>query len=160
MDTNIIGRGVDTAPMANRRSNVHAIYARSLTPGSHGNAVGIGLADVVSSRLVSQMDPRASYTNALSAMTPATVRISINFPSDAECLQAVLRVAGVPAESATILKIRNTLALEHIVASEACLPKLADNADVEPLGSPMDWPLDASGNFDTSADLLSGVHAS
>jgi len=160
MDTNIIGRGVDTMPMANRRASVRAIYARSLTPGSHGNAVGIGLADVVSSRLVSQMDPRVSYTNALSAMTPATVRISINFPTDAECLQAVLRVAGVPPESATILRIRNTLALEHVVASEACLSALADRADVEPLGSPTDWPLDAAGNFDASADLLSGVHAS
>ena len=106
------------------------------------------------------MDPRVSYTNALSAMTPATVRISINFPTDAECLQAVLRVAGVPPESATILRIRNTLALEHVVASEACLSALADRADVEPLGSPTDWPLDAAGNFDESAYLLSGVHAS
>jgi hypothetical protein len=160
MDTNIIGRGVDTMPMTNRRATVHAIYARSLTPGSHGNAVGIGLADVVSSRLVSQMDPRVSYTNALSAMTPATVRISINFPTDAECLQAVLRVAGVPPESATILRIRNTLALEHVVVSEACLPALADRPDVEPLGSPTDWPLDTAGNFDESADLLAGVHVS
>ena len=30
MDTNIIGRGVDTMPMTNRRATVHAIYARSL----------------------------------------------------------------------------------------------------------------------------------
>jgi hypothetical protein len=160
MDTNIIGRGVDTAPMANRRSIVRAIYARSLTPGSHGNAVGIGLADIVSSRMVAQMDPVASYTNALSAMTPATVRISINFPTDAQCLQAALRVAGVPAESARILRIRNTLALEHVIASEACLPDLTGRADLEIVEAPRPWPFDAAGNLDEATDLLlAGVRA-
>jgi hypothetical protein len=74
MDTNIIGRGVDLKPMANRRADVRVIYARSLTPESHGNAIGIGLADVVSQRLVDQMDPVFTYTNAISAMTPAPCR--------------------------------------------------------------------------------------
>ena len=77
MDTNIVGRGVDTFPMPNRRSIVRRIYVRGLTPESRGNAIGIGLADVVSSRLVEQMDPVSTYTNAISAMTPATARVSI-----------------------------------------------------------------------------------
>jgi hypothetical protein len=70
MDTNIIGRGVDTRPMANQRSVVRAIYVRALTPESRGNAVGVRLADIVSATLVAEMDPVSSYTNAVSAMTP------------------------------------------------------------------------------------------
>jgi hypothetical protein len=154
MDTNIIGRGVDTAPMTNRRTSVRTIYARSLTPASHGNAVGIGLADIVSTRLVEQMDRTISYTNALSAMTPATVRISVHFPTDAECMRAALRVAGAAPHEARILRIRNTLSLQYIVASEACLEPLRERGDIEILEPPMPWTFDRQGNFDPAVDLL------
>ena len=114
---------------------------------------------MVSSRLVSQIDRRQLHQRALG--DDAGYRPHFDqFPN--RCRVPAGRVAGrgVPPESATILRIRNTLALEHVVASEACLSALADRADVEPLGSPTDWPLDAAGNFDESANLLSGVHAS
>ena len=154
MDTNIIGRGVDLMPMANCRSKVRAIYARALTPASHGNAVGIGLADVVSSRLVAQMDPRISYTNALSAMTPATVRISINFPTDAACIEAALRVAGVEPGVAKILRIRSTLNLSLVVASAAYADALEGRADLAMVVPPSAWTLGADGNFEPETDLF------
>jgi hypothetical protein len=159
MDTNIIGRGVDTAPMKNRRSVVRVIYARSLTPASHGNAIGIGLADIVSTRLVEQMDPDVSYTNALTAMTAATVRISVNFATDAECMRAALRLAGVTDVDARILRIRNTLSLQHIVASEACLDALSGKDEVDVVVPPTAWTLAANGNFEPANDLLSAIPA-
>jgi hypothetical protein len=154
MDTNIIGRGVDTAPMANRRTAVRAIYARGLTPGSHGNAVGIGLADIVSTRLVEQMDKAVSYKNALSAMTPATVRVSMNFPTDVQCLQAAFRVAGVEPADARILRIRNTLAIQQLIASDASMAALKGRSDIDVLEGPLPWTLDAHGNLDSATDLL------
>jgi hypothetical protein len=154
MDTNIIGRGVNLLPMVNRRSEVRAIYARALTPASHGNAVGIGLADVVSSRLVSQMDARVSYTNALSAMTPATVRISINFPTDEACVHAGLRVAGVEPDLAKILRIRSTLNLAQIVASGAYAAELSGRDDLTVLVPPSPWTFAPDGNFDAATDLF------
>ena len=159
MDTNIIGRGVDLMPMTNRRSLVRAIYARALTPASHGNAVGIGLADVVSSRLVAQMDPAISYTNALSAMTPATVRVSINFPTDNACVQAALRVAGVEPGAAKILRIRSTLNLAQVVASDAYAGTLAGRDDLVIATPPSPWTFAPDGNFDLATDLLAAAPA-
>lgn len=159
MDTNIIGRGVDLMPMANRRSHVRAIYARALTPASHGNAVGIGLADVVSSRLVTQMDTRVSYTNALSAMTPATVRISINFPTDQECIRAALRVAGVEPAVARILRIRSTLNLAEVVASVTYADMLDGRDDLTVAVPASPWTFAADGNFDAATDLLAVASA-
>ena len=159
MDTNIIGRGVDLMPMSNRRSTVRAIYARSLTPASHGNAVGIGLADVVSSRLVAQMDPRISYTNALSAMTPATVRISINFPTDEPCVRAALRVAGIESERAKILRIRNTLNVAQVVASEAYAADVSGRTDLTVLVPASPWSFGPDGNFDAATDLFAVASA-
>ena len=150
MDTNIIGRGVDLKPMPNRRADVRVIYARSLTPESHGNAIGIGLADVVSQRLVDSMDPVFTYTNAISAMTPAPARISIHFPTD-------LRVSAADPAAPRIARIRNTLALDRVVLSEACLATLPGNVEV--LVPPGDWQYDEAGNFDARTDLLQPVHA-
>ena len=157
MDTNIVGRGVDLRPRQNRSSDVRAIYLRGLTPESHGNAIGIGLADVVSSRLVRQMDPVSTYTNAVSAMTPAPARISMHFDTDRECLRAALRMSGADVDRPRIVRIRHTLALDRVVVSEACLPAI--RAGVEVLAPPTAWEYDASGNLDAVTDLLAASHA-
>jgi hypothetical protein len=155
MDTNIIGRGVDGQPMPGRRSEIRVIYARGITPESKGNAVGIGLADIVSRRLVDEMDPVSTYTNAVSALTPATARIPINFRTDSECMAAAIRISAAELSDVRIARIRNTLALDRIILSEACLPFVS--SDVEILTPPTDWTFDNDGNFDTATDLLAHV---
>jgi Lactate racemase N-terminal domain len=159
MDTNIVGRGVDLQPMPNRRSAVSAIYVRGLTPASHGNAIGIGMADIVSDRLVEAMDRHKTYTNAVSAMTPGTARVSIHFPTDRECLRAALRVSAADPAAPRIVRIRHTLALDRVVVSEAYADEIADRDDLTVLVPPTDWRFDDAGNFDPATDLLAGVLA-
>jgi Lactate racemase N-terminal domain len=156
MDTNIVGRGVDGRPMAGRRSEIRVIYARGITPESKGNAVGIGLADIVSTSLVDQMDPVSTYTNAVSALTPATARIPINFRTDAECMAAALRISAADLCGVRIARIRHTLALDRVVLSEACLPLLSK--DVEVLAGPSEWTFAANGSFEDATDLLAHAH--
>ena len=93
MDPNVLGRRAHLERV-NRRQEVRAIYVRALTPETHGNAIGVGMADVVSDRLVNEMDKVSTYTNALSAMSASSVRIPMHFANDAECLNAALRLAG------------------------------------------------------------------
>jgi hypothetical protein len=159
MDTNIIGRGVDLQPMPNRRTAVSAIYVRGLTPASHGNAIGIGIADIVSSRLVEAMDAQKTYTNAVSAMTPSTARISIHFPTDRECLRAALRVSAADPAAPRIVRIRHTLALDRIIVSEAYADEIAARDDIHVLVPATEWRFDAAGNFDPATDLLASVPA-
>ena len=159
MDTNVIGRGVDGRPFAAAAGRARSIYVRRLTPESHGNAIGLGLADVVSTRLVEAMDRRITYTNALSALTPSTARIPMQFETDAECLAAAARLAGVAPEHARVLRIRNTLALDRFVASEAFAPEIADRPELTVLAPPRPWGWDAAGNFDPAGDLLAGPAA-
>ena len=139
MDPNIIGRGVHGERMLMCRSMVHTIYARDLTPESHGNATGIGLADVVSSRLVAAMDPAITYTNALAAMKIVPVRIPFHFDTDAECLQAAFRLAGVVPERARVLRIHDTLALGEMIVSTTYLDEIQGRDDLEVLGTPEPW---------------------
>jgi len=154
MDTNVVGRGVDGMPFRSARSRAKNIYVRGLTAESHGNAVGVGLAEVVRSQIIKDMDSHAMYTNALSAMTPATVRVPMHFDTDAECLKAVLRVAGADPEQARIVRVRNTLAVDRFVASEAYAAEVAERDDLQVVVPPRPWTLDAHGNFDSANDLL------
>jgi hypothetical protein len=159
MDPNVIGRGVDGLPRARRRADIGAIYTRSLTPQSGGNAIGLGLADVVSSRLVSAMNGEYTYTNALSAMVPAMVRVPMHFPTDAECLRAAVRIAAVDDPALVrMLRIRNTLDLSVFLASEAFAGEIAARADLNVLEGPSPLAFDDAGNFDSDLELLTEPH--
>jgi hypothetical protein len=153
MDTNIVGRGVDGRPRDDRRTTVRALFVRGLTRETHGNAVGMGLADVVRTRLVQEMDPKSTYTNALSAMTPAMVRTPMHFRSDAECLKAAVRMSGA-TEAPRIVRVRNTLALDRLVVSASLASELASHSDLSVVGPSREWEFDATGDLDPDSDLL------
>jgi hypothetical protein len=153
MDTNIIERGFDEPPPA-YKTNVGAIYVRRLTPESHGNAIGIGMADVASSKLVSEIDKQSTYTNALSAMSPATVRIPMHFESDRECLLAAARIAGADPAKARIVRVRNTLALDRFVATENYVEEISRRKEFRVLRDASEWRFTSEGDLDPGADLL------
>jgi len=153
MDPNVLGRRVQSQNL-NRRQEVRAIYVRGLTPETHGNAIGLGMADVVSERLVKEMDKVSTYTNALSAMTPASARIPMSFASDAECLSAALRLAGADPANARIVRVRNTLALDRFVASSTYASEIAEREDLTVLQSSQDWRFTDEGDFEPAYDLL------
>jgi hypothetical protein len=156
LDTNIIGRGIDGIPRPSRTSDVGAIYVRGLTPASHGNAIGLGICDVVSNRIVDALDTEAVFTNALSAMTPWTAKVPMHFASDRDCLRAALRFCGTDTAKAGIVRIKSTLALDRFLASDTYAAQIADRRDLQVVDGPVDWGFDSRGDFDDSHDLLNG----
>ena len=69
MDPNVIGRGVQGySSLLTRDSRpapfIRRIFARDLTPETNGNAIGIGIADFTTTRLVRAMDHRTTSINA------------------------------------------------------------------------------------------------
>jgi hypothetical protein len=154
MDTNVIGRGVDGGPFGEGAPRIGAIYARSLSPESKGNAIGLGLADVVSARLVRGMDAHATFTNGLSALTPSTVRVPMHFESDRECLEAAIRLARVDdRRQARIVRIPNTLRIDRFFVSAACAADVAARKDMRVLGESRPLAFDAAGNLEGGSPL-------
>ena len=120
MDSNITGRHRDivgdfvTAPHAKR------IFVRDLSPASDGNGNGIGLADVTTKRLVDALDLKKTYANAITAISPEKAALPIHFPTDRQCLNACLKTIGmVPPEKVRLVRVKNTLAVEHLWISKA-----------------------------------------
>jgi hypothetical protein len=100
---------------------VRRIFVRNVTPESHGNAIGIGLADVTTTRLVRAMDLRATNINALTSLTPQTAKIPIAFETDREAIERTLASLALddPASEAKVVRVESTLTLAEMEVSEA-----------------------------------------
>jgi len=139
MDPNVTGRDIHGMPRTDRRSEIGTIFVRDLTPESHGNAIGLGYADLVTSRLVAKMDKQIAYTNSLSSMTPASVRIPMHYDTDEECLAAAVRMSGQTAATARLVQIRNTLALNRLVVSEHYAAEIGERSNLSVLERLPGW---------------------
>lgn len=149
MDTKVVNRGVygqyNPWPDTPR---IERIFVRDLSAVSYGNAAGVGLADVVTDRLVEKIDWVPTRINALTASTPAAIRLPIHFPSDRECLQAIWPTVGkFRAGDVTIGWIRNTLELTPIVLSENLMPEIEKNPLLEVIAGPRPIQFDEAGNL-------------
>lgn len=149
MDTKVINRNGFAAhnPWPNAPI-VERLFVRDLSPLTYGNAVGVGMADVVTDRLVAKIDWEPTLINALTAGTLAAVRTPIHFPTDRQCLETLARSVGKfnPRE-VTIGWIHNTLELRELVLSENLLPEIQANPMLEMLGAPQEVEFDAADNL-------------
>jgi len=154
MDPNITGRwvqGYSTSLMRDGRPSpfIRRIFVRDLTPETHGNAIGIGLADVTTSRLVRAMDHAVTYVNALTSLTPETAKIPIHFETDREAIDlALTSLALSESRQARIVRIQDTLSLARMAASEALLEEARGWAAVEVTGAVEEMKFDGEGNLE------------
>jgi hypothetical protein len=147
MDTNVLGRkGWATGDMLEQRPRITYVYVRDLTTASHGNAIGIGLADFAHARLIREIDLPAMYANALTSGTPRGASIPPHFPSDHEALQAALGILARPGE-ARLMRIRDTRDLQELLVSEALLAELQADPGVQAVGQPEEVRFDSAGNL-------------
>jgi len=134
VDTNVIGRIMFIGEREPERPKITRIVVLDLTEESHGNAVGIGLADFTTQRLVRRIDPWATSTNAITAMTPEKGRIPVALNTDQEAVEAALRTIGaVEPEKARLIHIKNTLDIGELDLSEAFLREIEGRKDLKVL---------------------------
>ncbi|HYF95376.1 MAG TPA: lactate racemase domain-containing protein [Symbiobacteriaceae bacterium] len=123
MDSNVVGRYY-TGPTGTG-PDIQRIIVRDLTPTTEGNAVGIGMADVVLRQAVEKMDAYTTYMNCITAKTPEGARVALTVDTDREALAIALACClNVRPEGARIVRIRDTKHLERFYASESVLPEL------------------------------------
>jgi lactate racemase-like protein len=122
MDTNVIGRTVSQRERGPMSPSFTRIFVRDLSEESYGNAVGIGLADLVTRRLVDKIDYQPTYINAITSTNVEAARIPVTFDSDQEALETAILTSGAEAaEACRLVWIKNTLKLHQFIASEALL---------------------------------------
>lgn len=158
MGKDISGTGMDTK-VINR--SIHAeynvwpdlpriarVFVRDLSELTYNNAVGLGMADMVTDRLVDRIDWTATLVNAMTSGKPEAVRTPLHFRTDRECLERLGLTVGKfdPAE-VTLGWIRNTMELSLLGLSENLEAEIRRNPDLEILGPPRPLEFDEEGNL-------------
>jgi hypothetical protein len=162
MDTKVINRSIQCA--YNPFQYLHKferIFARGLSSLTYNNGVGLGMCDVVTDRLVEQIDWTPTHINSLTASTPMAIRTPIHFATDRECLERIMPTVGkLDLSEVTFGWIRNTMELATIGLSENLKPEIDRNPMLETLGPPIQVEFDAEGNLpDVLVDQRQPVHA-
>jgi hypothetical protein len=122
MDTNIIGIGGRVGgKMTMGTPAISTIVVLGLTPETHGNANGIGLADLTTRRLVDSIDFKSTYTNVLTTRLWSAGRLPVILETDREAVEVA--VGDMSPNEIRLVRIQDTLHLEELAISEALLPE-------------------------------------
>ena len=148
MDPNITGRNCrftewDMKPL------VKKIAILGLTPETHGNATGLGLADVITMRLYRDIDIAKTYANVITSTYLDGAGIPIIMNTDQEAIQlAVKTVVRVKPQDTKIVRVANTLEIMDIHVSEPLLPLVKANPSMfEIVGDLEAFKFDAKGTL-------------
>jgi phage anti-repressor protein len=119
MDTNVVGRIMIPRMPETHQPDVAVIAVLDIAAESHGNAAGIGLANVTTRRAVERIDWVATYTNSVTSgiFGMQRVNIPITMADDRRTLEIAVRGCGEPAAQARWVFINNTSKLRQFWAS-------------------------------------------
>jgi hypothetical protein len=132
MDPIIIGRMAIRGEPEPERPRIKTIMARDVTEGSHGNALGVGFADVILRRLYDKIDFAAMYENVFTSTFFERAKIPIVAQNDAEAVSYCMRACGpVPEEKLKIARIRDTLHIGDLCVSDAVLGEIKGRGATE-----------------------------
>ncbi len=132
IDTNIIGRIKIYGQIEPAFPDIRSIVVTHLTDESHGNAAGVGLADVITRRLFDRIDFEKTYKNISTSSFLERGKIPFIAENDFDAMNLALRNCGnaLPGKE-RIIRIKDTLHLDELYVSDAILNELTDNAQIE-----------------------------
>jgi hypothetical protein len=148
MDAKVIGRTVCLSEGPPPSPRIHVIGVLDLTPGTYGNAVGIGMADLTTERLVDAIDIEAMRKNTMTARSVPGARIPLALPTDEALLEAALQLVPAPKQPAPRIGIiEDTLHLRRLHVSEALAAELRGLDHITVSDTPQLLPFDAEGRL-------------
>ena len=147
MDPNITGRftiaGLTGGPKYQR------LALLSVSEESHGNAQGIGLADIIPESLLKECQFQHMYMNGItSKMTLELSKVPIVAKDDRDAIALMLRTCvRVEKGKERVVAIPNTLKLQELLVSESLLEEIKDDPRFTILEEPKPMEFDENGKF-------------
>ncbi len=137
IDSNIIGRIKIRGEREPEAPTIKMLVVTDLTNASHGNATGIGLADITTRRLFEKIDFPATYTNTVTSAFLERGKLPVVAETDQIALEYAIRACGpAPLEQKKIIRIRDTLHLDALYVSQAVLDEIDGQKGIRVIGKP------------------------
>lgn len=147
MDTKIIGRMMVYGEKEPENPTIKKLVVLDLADSSYGNAIGVGLADITTKKLVEKIDYDATYANVIPTTFLSRAKIPVTMSNDRKAIEIAFNTIGtVKAQDAKIAIINNTLELEKLYVSERVLEDL-DKERIEIIEENIVLGFDSDGNI-------------
>jgi lactate racemase-like protein len=148
-DTKVVGRiGLPLLTPEPESPQIKRIVVCDLTDGSEGNAVGVGIADIITQRLLDKIDMDALNINTITGVCPEMGKIPLTMKNDKEALEIAIKCVGlIPKEKLKIIRIKNTSTLGEVDVSEAFEETLSRRSNLEIVKEKSAMAFDAVGNL-------------
>lgn len=144
MDPNITGRY--GTPYASGGVEAARTVVLRLTEKTHGNANGIGLADITTRDVFESIDWEKGYANALTSTVVGTVKLPMFLDTGELAVKAAIKTCNAfDLTRVRLVRIKNTLHLKDIWISESLLHEARQRDDIEIVTEPL--PMDFSGHY-------------
>jgi hypothetical protein len=148
IDPNVVGRLMLELAPEPESPRITRICALDLSPESHGNGTGVGLADLITTRLRDAIDPDISHANTLTACFLHRSKVPIAVATDRECIEAGLATCWQPDGAAVRLVIvPNTLEVGEMWVSKAMIGEVERHPHLELCGESHPLTFDSAGNL-------------
>ncbi len=152
MDTNVTGRFWLPGESDPKAPKIKKIVVLDLSEETHGNAIGIGLADLTTKKTISKINYDTTFVNCLTAGSTETGKIPVFLPNDRDAIATALRTCGpIDPRKAKIVRIKNTLELERFWISESLTEVVKSNREllqrIEFLSEPREMQFDVLGTL-------------
>jgi hypothetical protein len=147
LDPNVIGRQrVETMPDL-PRPVVTRLAVLDLSAETRGNALGIGLADLTTERLVRGIDPTPMRVNSLTSNFLTRARVPLALPTDREVIVVALETCWRnDAREARMVLIPNTLELTSFWITRPLAAEVAACRELAIETAFLEIPFDLQGN--------------
>jgi len=136
MGKNVSGAGMDPNVIGfwrreggPRQPDYRILIVLDLTPHSHGNATGIGMADLTTRRVVDNIDWEATYLNAFTSGVLRSARMPIPVENDRLAVERALYRTPDPG-GIRMVRIVNTGELESFWATAAVVSELKEQENI------------------------------
>lgn len=120
MDPNITGRYQVRHIQSDPVRNPQKIVVLRLTEQTHGNATGLGCADVTTKAVVDNIDYQKFWTNQITSSELGGAATPLWMPDDRQAMQvALITCNGIDFATPRIVRVKSSLHLEEFWVSEA-----------------------------------------
>lgn len=156
---NFSGTGVDpnitgtfSTPYASGGVQVQRTCFLNLTPQSHGNSLGVGLASAITKRIFDEIDADAMYTNCMTSTVVKSAMVPCVMSTDKEAVQFCIRTCNrIDKDNPRVIRIKNSLHIGQVMLSEAYYADVLAGKypGLTALDAPADMTFDEEGTLTT-----------
>lgn len=146
MDPNITGTFV--TPYASGGLKSQRVAILDLSRESHHNGCGMGMAHAVTRRFFQKLDLEQTYANLITSTVVENARIPMILKNDKEAIRLCIRTCtGINKKRVRIVRIANSLNIEHIQLSEAYYHEVQRYSGLQIESVPEELNFDSDGNL-------------